>query len=177
MSLPALPPAAPFQLRNIPGPKAEGLAAPSRPATRHRNVRHVVKHKSRFPELSGPISAAGADNEKGFQSQTTAPAKFPLLMNHPQAETQLPGPGCAHTRPLSPPPGTAAPFALLLLHPQPASAARLCSIPGRQNKSRELRLRDVKMLLNFNTNQFLFEVIFGQEAQENGHIKNHKVHP
>lgn len=95
-----LPPAAPFQLGNIPGPKAEGLAAPSRPATRQRNVRHVVKHKSCFPELSGSISAAGADNEKGFQSQTTAPAKFPLLMNHPQAETQLPGAGCAHTHPL-----------------------------------------------------------------------------
>lgn len=131
-----LPPVAPFQLRNIPGPKAEGLAAPSRPATRHRNVRHVVKHKSCFPELSGSISTAGADNEKGFRSQTTDPAKFPLLMNHPQAETQLPGPGCAHTHPPSPPPGTAAPFAFLLLHPQPASAPRLCSIPGRQNKFR-----------------------------------------
>lgn len=135
VSLPAQPPAAPFQLRNIPGLKVEGLAARSRPA-RHRNVRHVVKHKSCFPELSGSISAARADNEKGFQTQTTAPAKLPLLMNHPQAETQLLSSGCAHTHPLSPPPGTAAPFAFLVLPPQPASALRLCSIPGKQNKFR-----------------------------------------
>lgn len=165
-----------FGAENHSRPQGSGAGIPL-PSSTGRNVRHVVKHKSCFPELPGPISAAGADNEKGFQSQTTAPAEFPLLMNHPQAETQPPGPGCAHTHSLSPSPGTAALFAFSVLHPQPASAPRLCSIPGKQQIQRELRLQDVKMLLNLNINQIWFEGIFGRQAQENGHIKVQKVIP
>lgn len=50
-------------------------------------------------------------------------------------------------------------------------------MPATQNKSRELRLRGVKMLLHLNTNQFLFEAVFGQQAEENGYNKMQKVIP
>lgn len=78
----------------FPSPNPEELAATSRPV-QERNVRHIVKYKSCFPELSGSISARGAWQCKGFKPQTTKLAKFPLLMNHPQAEMQVQGTGKA----------------------------------------------------------------------------------